>query len=208
MSMNNPAGSGATPDTGQQPGANQQPTSQGPNDPIQPPASGGQASATGGQQDDPTDRRLSNLEAALRRMGDERDAARRELEEERRKGLSPEEKARLQDLDKTVEAQRGREKNLVLRYEIASRAPKLGIVDPEIAVLLLSQGSSVTVNDDLTVTGLDQALKDLIKERPHLVARAPSTGDVGAGAGSTGGRTGAKPGMNDIIRDTVRGRTK
>ena len=60
------------------------------------------------------------------------------------------------------------------------------------------------VNDDLSVTGLDQALKDLIKERPHLV-RA-TTQDIDAGRGTGGSRTsGPSKSMNDIIRGKVRG---
>lgn len=206
--MNNPAGGGATPQTGQQPGATQQVQSQGPNDPIQnPPESGGAAPATGSQQGEgqgQQDRSAINQAEMVARLVRERDEARQSLEAEKRKGLSEDERKRLADLDEDAKKRDAREKNLVLRYEIAARAPKLGIVDPEIAVLLLSTNGSVVVNDDLTVTGLDEALKNLIKERPHLVNRAPSSGDIGAGAGSGGSRTGNKPTMNDIIRGTVR----
>lgn len=212
MSMNNPAGAPATGATGQQPGASQQPQSQGPNDPINPPASGGTGqpatgTGDGGQEPEaqnPLERRVQNMEQALQRMAGERDAARQELEAERRKGLSQEERQRLETLDAKDKERDVREKTLVLKYEIAAKAPALGIVDPEIAVLLLTQSGKVTVNDDLSVTGLDQALKDLIKERPHLV-RA-TTQDIDAGRGTGGQRTsGPSKSMNDIIRGKVRG---
>jgi hypothetical protein len=207
MSMNNPAGTPATGASGQEPGATSQPQSQGPNDPIQPPATGGgQQPATGaaaGQQDDEATRQQRNRDEALARMARDRDEARRQLDEERRKNLPPEEVQRLRALDDALKAQKDREKGLILRYEIASRAPKLGIIDPEIAVVLLERNPSITVDDAGSVSGLDEALKALIKDKPHLV-RAVGPADAGAGTG------GARPGgskvtMNDIIRRGVRG---
>lgn len=209
MSMNNPAGPGATPGTGQQPGATG-PTSQGPNDPIQPPANGGTGTqpATGAPQDQSADddrRRQQNRDEALSRMAQERDEARRLLEEERRKGLTPEELQRLRALDEKDKQRDQREKNLVLRYEIAARAPKFGIVDPEAAVMFIEKSTSVVIGDDFKVTGLDEALKDLIKERPYLANKQTPPG-VDAGAGSAGTRTGGgKVTMNDIIRGAARG---
>jgi hypothetical protein len=206
--VSSPSTTGATPGTGD-PGASgdRQVTSQGPNDVIRPETggnAGGQQPATGEGNDQrgDTSRRLSNLEAMAARFATERDTARRELEEERRKALPEEERKRLQALDERDKQRDAREKNLILRYEIASRAPRLGIVDPETAVLLLERSSKVTVNDDLSVTGLDEALKDLIKEKPFLVKA--TTQSVDAGAGSGGSRTGNKPGMNDIIRGAAR----
>ena len=208
-----PTGAPATGATGQQPGATGNAgglISQGPNDPINPPATGGQQQdpATGEgstDQQTPEQRELANARAANARMAIERDEARRLLQEAQRSALPPEEQTRLKSLDEQVKAQAVREKNLILRYEIAARAPKLGIVDPELAVLLLERSTKVTVNDDSTVEGLDEALKELIKEKPHLV-RA-TTQPIDGGAGSGGSRTGGKPSMNDIIRQGARGAT-
>lgn len=208
-----PTGAPATGATGSQPGATGQDASglvsQGPNDPINPPATGGQ----GGQGGTPAtgepteqERRERNSQEALSRMAQERDEARRQLEEERRKGLSDEERKRLQDLDTAAKARDERERNLILRYEIASRAPKLGIVDTDVAVMLLEKSSKITVDTSGTVAGVDEALKDLIKEKPFLVAKTPVPG-VDAGAGSGGSRSGGKVSMNDIIRGAARGRT-
>lgn len=207
MSMNNPAGAPATGATGQQPGANQQPQSQGPNDVIQPPASGGQpgqVATTDGQEEQVPNTRQPDWENAARRAFEERDAARRELEALKRQGLSAEEKQRLEALDAKDKERDAREKTLVLKYEIAAKAPALGIIDPELAVLLLTQSGKVTVNDDLTVSGLDEALKALIKERPHLVRATRQDVDAGAGTGGSRG-AGASKSMNDFIRGKVRG---
>jgi len=206
-----PATPGATPGQGQQPGASDASglVSQGPNDPINPATTaGGQQPATGdggdqGQQD-PTERRIANLEAAMQRMGNERDEARRLLDEEKRKNLSPEERQRLAGLDEQVQKQAAERKNLILKYEIAAKAPKLGIVDPEVAVVLLERNPGITVSDDGQVTGLDEALKQLVKDKPFLV-RATTQG-IDAGGGTGGGRPNAKPDMNQIIRGAARGR--
>lgn len=204
-----PTGAPATGATGQQPGATVDggPASQGPNDPLNPAATGGtqppaNEGAAGGQ--DPNEVRITNLEAAMRRMGDERDQARQALEEEKRKNLTPEERQRLAGLDDQVKAQQAERKSLILKYEIAARAPKMGIVDPEVAVVLLERNPGITVSDDGVVTGLEEALKQLVKDKPFLVRAA--TQGVDAGAGSGGGRPNAKPGMNEIIRGAARGR--
>lgn len=204
-----PAGSGA-PASGQGAGL----TSQGPNDPINPPTGGGTQQPTGGSadggapngggNDQSFEARLQRMETLMRNAAQERDQARQELQEERRKNLPPEELNRLKALDDQVKAAATREKNLILRYEIASRAPRLGIVDPELAVLLLERNNSVVVNDDGSVAGLDDALKALIKDRPHLVRATQQDIDAGAGTGGTRTPSGTKS-MNDIIRGAARG---
>jgi hypothetical protein len=202
-----PSTPGATPGQGTEPGASGTttgPVSQGPNDPVNPPATGGsQQPATGAAPDD-NSTRIANLEAAMRRMGEERDAARTALEDEKRKNLTPEERQRLAGLDEQVQKQATERKSLILKYEIAAKAPKLGIVDPEVAVVLLERNPGITVSDDGVVTGLDEALKQLVKDKPFLV-RATTQG-VDAGSGTGGGRPNAKPGMNEIIRGAARGR--
>lgn len=199
----NPAGAPATGATGQPPGATSQPQSQGPNDPYQPPATGGQQTPpTTGDGGTDIERRIANMEEAMRRMGGERDEARRLLEEERRKNLSPEERQRLQGLDEQVKKAAEEKRQLVLRYEIATRAARLGLVDPDLAVVLLEKSDTVTVSETGQVAGLDEALKQLIKERPYMV-KAAAPADAGAGAGGPRPQSGSA-GMNDIIRGAAR----
>lgn len=199
---------GATP-PGATPGAaGGQVQSQGPNDPLNAAITQTGQGPAGDPQTDPqlgeAGREAIRREREARAEAEkQRDAARRELEEQKRAGLSDEERKRLKEADER-EAQRAqREKSLILRYEIATRAPKLGIVDPEIAVMLLERNADVHVSDDGTVTGIDEALKQLIKDKPHLV-RATTT-PIDGGAGSGGSRTGTKPSMNDFIRAKARG---
>lgn len=207
---------GGTPDQNQQQGQTggtpegQNVQVQGPNDPLA--RSGtqqGGAGTQGGTQGDQQQGQdqYNELKEALRKERELRETRERELRELQRQGMSEEEKKRLAELE-TANAERDkREKNLILRYEIASRAPRLGIIDPEIAVMLLERDSSVSVGDDGKVSGLDEALKALIKERPHLVNKVPSAdGGAGTGAQSGAGSRGSGKSMNDLIRTGARGR--
>lgn len=207
-----PAGTPATGGTDTTSGATSTTVqSQGPNDPLNGPATepttapatgateGG--SADGGAAD--IERRLRNMEEATRRMAQERDEARRLLEEARRQALPDDERARLTALDQQLAQQRDKERSLILRYEIASRAPKLGIVDPEIAVLLLERNGNLNVTDSGEVEGLDEALRQLVKDKPHLVRATNVAVDAGAGASGGGGRP--KQSMNEFIRAASRG---
>lgn len=195
-----PSNSGGTPEP---PG----PQSQGPNDPIQ--SSGTQAGQQGQGGTPSSDQQATDeyreLRDVIRKERERGDALDKELKQLRSQGLSDEERKRLQEQEAALTNAKAKEKSLILRYEIAARAPKLGIVDPELAVMLIERSPDVTVDDDGKVTGLDDALKALVKERPHLVQRVASA-DGGAG---TGGRpaTGGKATMNDIIRGRARGTT-
>lgn len=195
-----PSNSGGTPEG---------PQSQGPNDPIQQggtPA-GQQQQGQGGTPPPAPDQQdeYRELRGALSRERERGDTLAAELKRLQSQGLSDEEKKRLAAQDEALNTAKAREKSLVLRYEIAARAPKLGIVDPELAVMLIERNPDVSVGEDMKVTGLDDALKALVKERPHLVRQVGSA-DGGAG---TGGRPagGGKPTMNDIIRGRARGTT-
>lgn len=187
------------------------PTNQGPNDVI-PPTQPGTGGAGDGQRQEPPagqptdfDRYRENSETRITTLMRQRDEATRLLEEEKRKGLDPKEIERLRALDDKDKARDQRERALILRYEVASRAARLNIVDPELAVMLVEKNTNVTVGEDGTVTGIDEALKALIKERPHLV-RAAGPADPGAGtAGSPGSGGAPKKSMNDLIRGKVRG---
>lgn len=185
---------------------------QGPNDPLaqqgQQGGAGTQGGTQGTQQQDGQPDQYTELREALRKERELREAAERKNKEFERQGMSDDEKKRLSDLE-TRDAERDkREKSLILRYEIAAAAPRLGIVDPEVAVMLIERDSSVTVGDDGKVAGLDEALKALVKAKPHLVNKGnPAGADGGAGtSGASGaGRSGSKITMNDLIRRGARG---
>jgi hypothetical protein len=216
------AGQGGTPNgssgtqtqTGQQQGqqdgtSGQGPQVQGPNDPLAQSGTQGGAGTQSGtqgtqQQDNGQTDQYAELRGALSREREQRQALERQLRDLQKQGMSDDEKKRLSELEAQNAERDKREKNLILRYEIAARAPKLGIVDPEIAVMLLERDSSVTVGDDGKVVGLDEALKQLVKDKPHLVQRVQQV-DAGAGTGGQRTRSG-KPTMNDIIRQGARGR--
>lgn len=200
-----PSTPGATPGTGT-PGASGTGAGvqvQGPNDPYTPaPETGNQGDGGQSATDGQDAARQRNRDEALSRMARERDEARQALEDERRKALPDEERKRLEALDAKTKQYDSERKTLILKYEIAARAPKMGIIDPELAVLVLERSPDITVDDAGTVTGLDEALAKFVKERPHLVRKVEP---VDGGAGSGGPRTGGRPSMNDIIRGKTRG---
>lgn len=77
---------------------------------------------------------------------------------------------------------------VTVNSKIQSEAAKLGIVDTEAAVILLDR-SKITVNEDGTVTGAEDALKALLEAKPYLKGGAPNTPDVGSGSNPSPGQT-------------------
>jgi serine/threonine protein kinase HipA of HipAB toxin-antitoxin module len=56
-----------------------------------------------------------------------------------------------------------------VRAEVITAATQAGALDPEVVMALLPEGS-VTVADDGTVTGVQDAVKALLKAKPYLAA--------------------------------------
>lgn len=77
----------------------------------------------------------------------------------------------------------------VLRAEILAKAAGR-FIDPEDVVTALS--AKLTVNDDGAVDGLDDALKELEKTKPHWVRKAGATMGATNPANGTGGETDAQ----------------
>jgi hypothetical protein len=75
-----------------------------------------------------------------------------------------------------------RARKALLRSAVTSAAVTAGAVDPD-AVLALLDKTSLTVADDGTVSGLDDAVKALLEAKPYLVGKAvtppPGGGDGG-----------------------------
>ncbi len=84
--------------------------------------------------------------------------------------------------------------SLLVRSAVVSEAAKQSAVDPDDVFGLLDK-AKVTISDDGTVTGAQEAVKDLLKAKPHLVGR--TGGNFGGGAQ---GAPASGPDMNDLIR--------
>lgn len=86
-----------------------------------------------------------------------------------------------------------------VRSEVAMASAKLGIVDAEAAYRLLDT-NDLDFDDKGNPTNVEQALKNLTRERPWLVNRTPRGGADG-GAGGAAPRSGAS--MNDVLRQAT-----
>jgi hypothetical protein len=80
-----------------------------------------------------------------------------------------------------------RAQKAILRSAVVSAATRAGAVDPD-AVLALMDHSSVTVGDDDSVQGVDEAVRAVLDAKPYLVAK-PSTPAPGAADGGPQGKS-------------------
>lgn len=130
--------------------------------------------------------RISQLtaraKAAERRLAEI--VAAREAEE--RKALEEQEKFKeLYEQERQArETERAARKEDAVRTRFLLAAAKAGVVDPDIAYVVaksLPAFQSVQVDDEGKVTGVDEAVEALVKEKPYLVSQQePKKQSVGA----------------------------
>ena len=125
----------------------------------------------------PTAAEVEQLRAALKAANKEAAERRKKLDaleaaEAKRKEdeLSEVEKAdkRAKDAETKAQQLEQRWRDGMLRSAVTLAATQAQFYDPEDAYRLADL-SSLTVNDDGTVTGVEDALKALVKAKPHLV---------------------------------------
>lgn len=106
---------------------------------------------------------------------------------------------------KVVEAERkaaesaDRAKRALLKAAVVNAAHKANAIDPDAVFALIDQ-SKMTVSDDGTVDGIDDALKALLAEKTFLVGK-PTTPPVGGNA--DGGARGA-PVQGQLTVDDIK----
>jgi hypothetical protein len=125
-------------------------------------------------------KKIEELEEATRQAG-LKDAS--ELE----KMKSDLAKLQAADAKKTAALQTKARENAAI---IASRKLKLDWADDEDVLLYLAKADGVEVDDDGTVTGIEEALKKLSKAKPHWLKKAEEDkpkGPPGASGGNVGG---------------------
>lgn len=89
-----------------------------------------------------------------------------------------------------------------LKYRVAVAAPKLGIVDPEAAVLLMDRSQLVVENG--VPTNVDDVLKALVDARPYLKGAASAPAPPAASAPQAGATSPARPtGGTPLTREQV-----
>lgn len=160
--------------------------------------SGGTPDAEGGTQDSAA----GDTEALRKALKAERES-RRDLEKRLKaieeKDLPDADKARtrvteLEEENKSLAEQLVRERT---SNAVTRAAASLGIVDVEVASLLLEQEDTIDYDDDGKPTNVEAALKALIAKRPFLVKANQQNADAAAGTRTSGGPVKS---MNDLIR--------
>lgn len=144
--------------------------------------------------------KLEESQKALKAANRESAERRKQLDalakaEEDRKTAEMTELQKLQQkteqLEKEKKASEDRLIQTLIRSAIVEKASALNFVDPSDAVALLDK-SKLTVDDEGKVDGLDDALKELLKAKPHLVKRAPGLGPTNPGQNGSSGETDAQ----------------
>jgi hypothetical protein len=158
------------PDTGQEPGGEGASGSQS-----------GQASGEGTAGEGGTQQAAARSSAAERKAREEAAATRRKLREAedelkklRESQLTVDERReaeRSKALKQAEDAQR-RAQEAELKLQVALKANKLNLVDPEAAVSLLPR-NQLEYDDTGAVLNLDELLEELLEARPWLKTQAP-----------------------------------
>src|SRR5690606_1914614 len=66
-----------------------------------------------------------------------------------------------------------------LDFQITEKARSLGAVDPSVVLKLVERGN-IQIDEQGQVTGVEQAVKGLLEQKPYLVGK-PVTPDIGSG---------------------------
>lgn len=93
--------------------------------------------------------------------------------------------ARAEAAEKAAVAAKATVQDALKRVAVTTAAMKANAVDPDAVFALLDQ-SKVTVADDGTVTGVDDAVKSLLESKPYLVGNQTPPPGGGADGGPRG----------------------
>ena len=86
------------------------------------------------------------------------------------------------EAEKTASDAHTKMTDALISSEVRVRAVQLGIVDPEVAYVLMDK-SNVNYSNDQGVTGIDDALNQLLEEKPYLKGGAVRTPNINPEAG-------------------------
>ncbi len=139
------------------------------------------------------------------RLKREQKAWETKIEDEKKKAAMTETeklKTEKEEAEKKATALSEKATQRLIKSEVIARAATLGIVDAAAAFILMSK-ENISVDDDDTITGVEESLKALIETKPYLVnaEKKPPTktgDDQNEDKGSKGGFS-----MNDLIRKAV-----
>lgn len=127
-------------------------------------------------------KKIRSETASLRRRAKEAES---ELEKLRTEQLSESEKAIAQARQEARQEALGEANQRVIAAEIRAAAAAAGAIDPDDVVALIDS-SGIAVDDDGTVTGTTDAVRALLKAKPHLVRQDEPRFRVPGDGGSQG----------------------
>lgn len=136
---------------------------------------GSQRDAAGSEIQDPDKKRLHEEAASYRKRAKELETQLKVYQdaEEQAKQAQLSEVERANKQLKAVEQQVAKYKQELINAHVQLAASKQGIIDPEMAALAVQK--SLEYDDDGMPSNLDQALADLIKNKPYLAAAKTET---------------------------------
>ncbi len=120
-------------------------------------------------------KRIADLEHSNKNATEERDRHRKKLttyEEQERKA----QEAALSEVDKATKRATEAEQRIqhyqqqLVSTNVQLAAQKMGIIDPELAALAIS--NKLELGEDGLPTNIEKALSDLVKAKPYLLAKA------------------------------------
>ena len=166
-------------------------------------------------------KKAANAEDAMRRMGEERDKARKALEamqakvekekqEAERAKLDEVERLKLDlaERDRKIAATEERVRQQAVEGEVRIVALREGALDPS-DVLTLMDRAEIKLNDDGSVMGVEEAIKAFKEKKPHLFGANNRGGKPPDGsAPRKGGDVGSDPvsRAEEIARQNARAR--
>jgi hypothetical protein len=147
--------------------------------------------------------RIAELEHSHKNATEERDRQRKKLstyEEAEKKAqdaaLSEVEKVNRRATEAEQQAQKYRQELISAQVQLA--AQKRNIIDPELAALALTQ--TLEYGEDGMPSNLDKALDELMKNKPHLVAKPDAVPPSPAQTASAPAIPAMNPGRSSIMK--------
>ena len=124
----------------------------------------------------------SHFEKAISdRLKREQKAWEAKIEDEKKKAAMTETeklKAEKEEAEKKAKEINANAERRLIKAEVIAQAAKLNIVDADAAYLLLDK-KDITVGEDDTISGIKEALTELIKVKPYLVDKTGMTSKTG-----------------------------
>lgn len=138
-----------------------------------------------------------------KRLNRERKSWEKKVEEDKIKAaMTVEEKLKAEKLEAEIKANEAITKanQRLIKSEIVSKAGQIGVIDIDAAYKLLNK-DDIEIDEDGNITGVDEAIKDLITKKPYLLKKATTEpNNSGDDQGQSNNKKSKSTSFNDMIR--------